>query len=350
MSIETEHRLTEREAAQIDESHLTVPAPLTEYTQWICWHYTQRENGKWTKPPVAPFNGEYRATVDNSNTWRSYTDACAYHERTDTDTEGLGFVLTDSDPLAAVDLDDCYDPQTGKIEPWASDIIDTIDSYTEISPSGYGIRIFLIGSLPDDADSQQKQLRLVHSLIGRDTPKIEVYDDNRYLTITGTPFSQGSDTINDRCDELRDVYYEYVESDTQDDTETIETSEGDTSQFDSNAASGQLCDQRVLDVARNAKNSDRFTQLWNATDGGDDHSDGDFELCKILAFYTQDKSQIERLLRQSNRKYWKWDEICTSDGRTYVELTVDEALDKQNVYYTPHCDRTSTAESTEEKE
>ena len=49
---------------------------------------------------------------------------------------GIGLVLTEEDPYTGVDLDNCVNRKTGKVKPWAQEIIDYFDSYTEISPSG----------------------------------------------------------------------------------------------------------------------------------------------------------------------------------------------------------------------
>jgi primase-polymerase (primpol)-like protein len=84
---------------------------------------------------------------------------------------GIGFVLTPDDPFAGIDLDHCRDPETGEIEPWASEIVDRFQSYTEISPSGAGIRIFIRGTLPAGK--------------GRHRGRVEVYDRGRFLTVTG---------------------------------------------------------------------------------------------------------------------------------------------------------------------
>src|SRR5947208_1616508 len=65
---------------------------------------------------------------------------------------GVGFALgrVDKGPaFAGVDLDQCRNPATGIIEEWAWKIIRHCDSYTEISPSGTGVKIFLLGWLPD---------------------------------------------------------------------------------------------------------------------------------------------------------------------------------------------------------
>jgi len=63
--------------------------------------------------------------------------------------DGIGFVVTKNDDVVGIDLDDCVNPKTGEIEEWALEDIKTINSYTEISPSGEGIRSFAKGNLPE---------------------------------------------------------------------------------------------------------------------------------------------------------------------------------------------------------
>ena len=66
------------------------------------------------------------------------------------------------------------DPATGEIEGWAQEIIEELNSYTEISPSGTGVHILVRGELP--AGRNRK---------GR----FEAYDQGRYFTITGEHLS-----------------------------------------------------------------------------------------------------------------------------------------------------------------
>src|SRR5207244_12523629 len=53
---------------------------------------------------------------------------------------GVGFVFSSDDPYTGVDLDKCRNPETGQIEEWAQGIIEQLDSYTESSQSGTGVR------------------------------------------------------------------------------------------------------------------------------------------------------------------------------------------------------------------
>src|SRR5215469_16982811 len=78
---------------------------------------------------------------------------------------GIGFILGDG--YAGVDIDDCI--VDGALSPEAQEIVDLLDSYCEISPSGHGIKLFLKGGLPGE----------------NRTGKIEMYGAARYFTVTG---------------------------------------------------------------------------------------------------------------------------------------------------------------------
>lgn len=150
-----------------------VPGTLLEYDQWLCWREDER-NGKATKIPIDPTTGEFASTTD-AETWAPFETA---REQVQFGTEdGLGFVFTDDDPIVGVDLDDCRDPETGEIDAWAVDVIETLDSYTEVSPSGTGFHVLVTGALPDGRNRRGE---------------IELYETARFFTVTadhveGTP-------------------------------------------------------------------------------------------------------------------------------------------------------------------
>jgi putative DNA primase/helicase len=97
--------------------------------------------GKHDKVPYTASTGR-RASTTDPTTWTSFNDALAHLDT----FEGVGLVL--GRELIGVDLDKCRDPETGYIEPWAQKIIARLDSYTEISPSGTGLKVLLRGTLP----------------------------------------------------------------------------------------------------------------------------------------------------------------------------------------------------------
>src|SRR5262249_50058204 len=102
-----------------------------------------------------------------------------------------GFVLTQADPFVGVDLDHCRDRETGAIEPWAEEIIALLWSYTEITPSGTGLRIFVRATLP---------------AAGRKHRQIELYDHSRFLTVTGAYVPGAPTTIEDRPEAIRELH------------------------------------------------------------------------------------------------------------------------------------------------
>jgi len=117
-----------------------VPAILKDVPQWLCWRKELRD-GKETKVPYQ-VNGQYAKTNDAA-TWTDYKTAeLALNNGAVFD--GIGFVLTQQDPFVGIDLDHCRCPAfVDVILPWAREIIGGISSYTEASPSGHGIRIFV---------------------------------------------------------------------------------------------------------------------------------------------------------------------------------------------------------------
>src|SRR5215218_8405761 len=139
---------------------------IRDLRQWVCWRPEERD-GKLTKIPYSPVTGE-KASSTNPETWASYSEAVeAYKQR---GYGGIGFVFTPEDDLCGVDLDGCLNPETGEIEGWAQEIIDELDSYAEISPSGTGVHILVRARLPESRNRK-----------GR----FEVYDRGRYFTVTG---------------------------------------------------------------------------------------------------------------------------------------------------------------------
>jgi len=143
-----------------------IPDELKKGIRFVCWQYRER-NKKNTKVPLSPHGG--LAKVNDPTTWGAFNEAVSYYEKHG--LSGVGIVLSkdDGNHLVGVDLDHCID-DAGNLTPEAKEIVELLDSYTEITPSGRGLRIFVKGKLPPGA---------------RRKGNIEIYDDLRYLTLTG---------------------------------------------------------------------------------------------------------------------------------------------------------------------
>ena len=103
------------------------------------------------KLPIDPLSGGLAAST-RRQTWGTYQHAVeAVHSFSIT---GVGFVFSDDDPYSGVDLDNCRNPETGSIEPWAAEIVRHLNSYTEVSPSGKGVKIFVQAKLPPKSRSR----------------------------------------------------------------------------------------------------------------------------------------------------------------------------------------------------
>lgn len=141
---------------------------LKSIDQWVSWKYVKRGTGKPTKPPVDPNTGR-GASHSNPAHWASFEKAEWCSKKNN--LAGVGFVLSENDDYTGVDLDNCRDSISGRIDPWVSDILDLQETYAEVSPSGTGIRMFVRGKV-------EKSTKC-------DKAGIEIYGSQRYMTVTG---------------------------------------------------------------------------------------------------------------------------------------------------------------------
>jgi AAA domain len=89
-----------------------------------------------------------------------------------------------------------------------------------------------------------------------------------------------------------------------------------------NGNDNELTDEKVIELARGAKNSSKFEALWGGnTSGYASHSEADQALISLLAFYTQDEAQLDSLYRRSGLCREKW--LKRSD---YRRSTINKAL------------------------
>ncbi|MFP8958313.1 hypothetical protein ACLI4Y_16460 [Natrialbaceae archaeon A-CW3] len=290
----------------IDET--AIPEAMRARDQWLCWR-SENRNGKSTKIPIDPQTGSFGSSTDDS-TWSDFESALEYFHVGDCD--GIGFVFTEDDPYVGIDLDDCRDPETGRPDPEMKSIVQQLDSYTEVSPSGTGYHVIVEGELPPGRNRRGK---------------IELYDRARYFTVTGEHVSGLPTEIESRQSELEMVHREHVDQN---------SSGGETSRGDERVSS-KLSNQEVLEKARTASNGEKFDRLWSgSTVGYDSHSEADMALCCLLAFWTGgDHHQIDRLFRQSGLVRAKWDDVHYGDGSTYGERTLERAIEHTSEFYEP---------------
>ncbi len=275
---------------------------MRDLRQWLCWRIEERD-GKPTKVPYDPRTGE-KAESTNPKTWTRYEKAVSVCKKHGYD--GIGFVFTPEDDLCGVDLDKCRDPATGEIEGWAQEIIEELNSYTEISPSGRGVHILVRGKLP--AGRNRK---------GR----FEAYDRGRYFTITGEHLSGSPQGIESRQDRLLAVVRRvFGEESANGHTKPLGVAE---------VVDTGLSDSEIIRKALAASNGERFSRLWSGdTSGYGSHSEADLALCGMLAFWAGgDDARIDALFGQSGLYRKKW------DRKDYRDRTITEALSGKTEFY-----------------
>jgi hypothetical protein len=277
-----------------------IPSALQAQALWVAWRY-EDVNGRRAIIPYDPRNGK-RASTNAPRTWSATQEAQAALARGEYD--GIGFMLREGDPFVGVDLDHCFDPETGTLLPWAAEIVQTLDSYTEVSPSGTGIRIFTRGTLPPRE-------------LGRREGPVEMYSDRRFLSVTGQHLAGTPATVEERSPALAQVHRQVFRRR----YEAHPAPPGPTVAPGRNSPA-TLSDEAILDKIRRAKNGQSFERLWQGdTEGYASASEADLALCGMLAFYTQDPAQIERLVEQSGLWDEKW-----RNRPAYRQGTIQQAI------------------------
>lgn len=208
-------------------------APLVEDRRWVLWRWElDQQRRKWTKVPYQPNRPHLKAKSNDPATWSSHAMAIAVVERGDAD--GIGYQLAGGE-IAAFDLDDCRDPKTGEIAPWAWSQLDEAQSYAEVTVSGTGLRI--IG---------RAQGTHVHRkfAVGDGVGSLEIYRQaKRFIVVTGTPVEGAYDHLAD-IDRMIDAAVERYET-----AKAPSAEKPDILDFNgATSSSTSACDERGLPI------------------------------------------------------------------------------------------------------
>ncbi|HEX3640931.1 MAG TPA: hypothetical protein VHV10_06555 [Ktedonobacteraceae bacterium] len=308
----------------IDRLCQNVPSCIKTHRQYVVWRYQEDEKGKLKKPPFNPRNG-HAARTDDPTTWGTFDQALARYAKGGYD--GIGYVCNGD--IAGGDLDHCRDLQTGKIEPWAQEIIDRMHPYAyfEISPSETGLRFLMLADLPFNY---------------KKAGPFELSSRSCYVTITGnhlegTPIDLPSGPeVQNALDSILSEHFPT--------TPKVNTVGGGRTGVHEPQPiySRTRSDNEVIEKASGAKNGWRFDKLFSGSaQGHKSRSEAHLALCSMLTYWTNgDAVQMDRLFRQSGffieeDTVQKWDERHYADGRTYGQGVIDKALQTSQAYGLP---------------
>ncbi len=169
-----------------------IPQALTTKPNWVVW-------GVPGEPMKAPFQPgpllRLNAVAAKSGvpaTWGSYEAAKQCVDRGL--ARGIGYEF-DGSGIYGVDLDHVV--EDGVVTPEAMEIVRALGSYTESSPSGGGLHIFVAA---EDVSITRHR---------RQGGFVEIYSTARYFTVTGNVFG-GYDAIASRPAELQQIHDHYL--------------------------------------------------------------------------------------------------------------------------------------------
>jgi hypothetical protein len=172
-----------------------IPEALRWLPRWLGWRWEWNRKkhggrGGWDKPPLDIRTGRKTAAPD-PRSWVPFEQALDAHRRGDFDGIGiaLGKVGDDGPTLAGLDLDDVCDQATGEIQQWALWYVHKLETYTEISPSGTGLKALAWGKLPPGGRENE-------------AAGIELYDSGRYFCVTGNRLTDLPAEVMHRADRL----------------------------------------------------------------------------------------------------------------------------------------------------
>lgn len=178
-------------------SFYNIPEIMQSNALWCVWK-KHEEKGKI---PFSPSTGA-PAQSNNSATFADFDAAIRAYQTGNYDGLGMGIF----NGFAAIDIDHCV--SNGQLSDMAKDIIDTMDSYTEISPSGAGIRIIVTVS---NFVYDKKKYYIHNQKRG-----LEIYVSgatNKFVTITGNAISDA--LVKDGSSTLSVVLEKYMQRPTQ---------------------------------------------------------------------------------------------------------------------------------------
>jgi hypothetical protein len=284
-----------------------IPDELRERPHWLAFYLTQ-EGDKLKKTPISG------ASSTDPTTWRTFGQVAQLAKP---GRVVLGFALPADRSITLIDLDGCLDAG-GNLLPWAAPIVARFagGTFMEVTPSGSGLHIWLLGSKKGSACK-----------VAMNPGLVEIYDHARLVTVTGRPFRDAPPVLLEMQSELN-AFYDECFPDLQGDGPTLYRE----------AVPLDLPDSELIDLASaHPVTGADFAALWRgdiSTYDGDE-SRCEYHLCRHLAYWTGwDAQRIDRLVHSSGLIREKWDRKDGTYG-TYGARTIAKAIARQPRCYRP---------------
>lgn len=283
-----------------------IPRELQELPQWAVFRIYTDNKGKRKKVIISPVNNEF-AKCNEPATWTDFNRAKQYCLKNR--YAGLTFALTKG--ITFIDIDHAIDKDTGEIlSEEAKRLLELFpDTYIEKSVSGTGIHILVKGALPENARNRN------------DKKGLEMYDANRFICMTGDLLSDTT-ALKDCSDKIKEINYTFIGARAEPVICIRSTHEWSPS------------DSELIEKIRSSKVGRRFDELYGGGFGNcNDHSSADYAFVSLLAWWTQDTVQLDRIFRCSGLYRPKWDSL--RGNSTYGARLIESVLSELKSTYTP---------------
>lgn len=266
-----------------------IPIELRRRPQW-CYTYPGDPDQLRRKAPRK--KGNALASDTSPSDWMPFEQACAYAEQVGGE---IGYVLTEDDEFTCIDLD-VKDATTHPHKPelWTTQedfnrywrICQYFDSYTEMSQSGKGLHVWLLGNIGQ----------------GCKRDGVEVYSQERFIICTGNIVINKPIREHQKALDLMVADIRAAQAARYDKIDLVEEEE-------------QFTDAEIIERAINAGNAEKFNALCKCTScyveagtkihgsytelGYGSQSEADLALMSMFTFYSRSNEQCKRLFRMT---------------------------------------------------
>ena len=313
---------------------------LRERNIWLCYPmiYNPEKHsgvGGYDKPPINPYT-LYSGMSNDPRSLATFDEAAAqigktarvkvkgYEELQECKVAGVGIAFSGTG-VFGLDLDNVVDNERRVMTREAGEIMTLLDSYTEVSPSGTGLHVIALGTLPADIKKLAKPKK---DIFGTEKAEYQLFDSG-YMTVSGDVV--GDYQVSERTEQVAEVYEKYFKEVVP--IEKPSTQRPATASSVVSSATGytyerwleevkRLSDAEILERIFLSGGTGKLVEaLYNGDMSayGNDHSRADQALCTYFYGFTSDRALTERLFRSSSLYR------ASGKSRTYLERTLSKA-------------------------
>lgn len=258
-----------------------IPQELKDIPQWCCWnsqvvHDKEKNISKLSKEPANIVSKRRLAWKNPSNLYTFDEVKAAYESG---GFNGIGFVLYEDTPYVCIDIDD--QENIHDMEAKYHNI--TVHSYTEISPSGNGVHVWIKGTKPSWVKTKKNGIEFFGA-------------QARFITFTGDKFNEKPIVENQAVIEyIAEQFFDKPKQATQQKKSPNLQNEGNSF--------GKLSDSEIVEKLRQQK-----PKTFNVYQGDfseyPSQSEAVLALMNDLAFYTgKDIDQMRSIYDTSSATY-----------------------------------------------